>query len=209
MEKPAETQYPVHELIERRWSPLAFSAQAVEPEKLCSLLEAARWAASSYNGQPWSFIISTKENEREHARLLGCLVEGNRQWARHAPVLMLSIAKLDFDANNQPNRHAFHDVGQAVSSLALEATAQGLFIHQMAGMDVAKAREEFSIPEGYEPVAAIALGYAGDHESLPENLRAREESPRVRRAQKDFVFTGKWGQTSPPLWDEADGENDR
>lgn len=197
MEKSAETQYPVHELIEKRWSPLAFSARAVEPEKLRSVLEAARWAASSYNQQPWSFIIATKDNEREHERLLGCIVEGNRVWARNAPVLMLSVANLNFDLDSRPNRHAFHDVGQAVSSLALEATAQGLVVHQMAGFDVSKAREEFSIPEGYEPVAAIALGYAGDHESLPEGLRAREESPRERREQRDFVFTGKWGQTSP------------
>ncbi len=209
MEKIAETQYPIHELIKNRWSPLAFSAQSVEPEKLRSLLEAARWAASSYNQQPWSFIIATKENEREHERLLGCIVEGNREWARLAPVLMLSVARLDFDFDNKPNRHAFHDVGQAASSLALEATAQGLVIHQMAGFDVAKAREEFSIPEGYEPVAAIALGYAGNHEGLPEGLRAREESPRVRREQKDFVFAGKWGQTSPLVLNEARGKNDQ
>ena len=198
-EKPAETQYPIHDLIKRRWSPRAFSAQAVEREKLLSLLEAARWAASCFNEQPWSFIVATKESEEEYERLLGCLVESNARWARQAPVLMLSVAKLNFERNAKPNRHAFHDVGQAAASLTLQATALGLVVHQMAGFDVAKAREQFNIPEGYEPVAAIAVGYQGDAGSLPEDLREKEVAPRTRRPLESFVYTGTWGQTSPFL----------
>jgi nitroreductase len=192
-----ESTTPLHDLIKTRRSPLAFSGQPIEPEKLRSLLEAARWAASSYNQQPWHFIVATKEQAGEFERLLGCLVPGNAQWAKDAPALMLSVAKLTFDANGAPNRHALHDVGQATANLAIQATALGLAIHQMGGFDAARAREEFSIPEGYEPVAAIAVGYPGDPESLPESLRAREGARRTRRELGEFVFTGTWGQTSP------------
>ncbi|HEX8491491.1 MAG TPA: nitroreductase family protein [Pyrinomonadaceae bacterium] len=199
IDKPAENQHPIHDLIKRRWSPRAFSAQPVETEKLLSLLEAARWAASCFNEQPWSFIVATKESEEEYERLLGCLVESNARWAQYAPVLMLSVAKLNFERNAKPNRHAFHDVGQAAASLTLQATALGLVVHQMAGFDIAKARERFSIPEGYEAVAAIAVGYQNEADSLPEDLREKEEAPRTRRPLDSFVFTGTWGETSPFL----------
>jgi nitroreductase len=162
-----------------------------------SLLEAARWAASSYNEQPWHFIVATKEDPAEFERLLGCLVPGNAQWAKDAPVLMLSVAKLRYDADGTPNRHAFHDVGQATANLVLQATSLGLAAHQMGGLDAARAREEFSIPEGYEPVVAIAVGYPGDPDRLPDGLRARERAPRTRRELAEFVFAGRWGRTSP------------
>lgn len=197
IDKTADTQYPIEDVLQQRWSPLAFSEQLVEPEKLGSVLEAARWAASSYNEQPWSFIVATKENQAEFDRLLGCLAEGNQLWARHAPVLMISVAKLYFERNGVENRHAFHDVGAAAATLAIQATALGLFIHQMAGFDVEKARELFNIPEGYEPVAAIALGYRADPQTLPEKYRQRELTPRTRKTLEQFVFTGSWGQASP------------
>src|SRR6266702_6198279 len=126
MEKLAETQYPIHDLLRRRWSPRAFSDRRVEPDKLRSLWEAARWAASSFNEQPWSFIVATRQKQEEHARLLSCLVEKNQQWARLAPVLMVSVAKLKFEKTGKPNRHAFHDVGLAMGNLLVEATALGL-----------------------------------------------------------------------------------
>jgi len=198
-EKIAETQYPIHDLLKQRWSPLAFSERMVEPEKLGSLLEAARWAASSYNEQPWSFIVATKENLGEFVRLLSCLAEGNQVWAKNAPVLMISVAKLHFEKNGNENRHAFHDVGQAVSNLALQATALELYIHQMAGFDVQKVRELYGIPDGYEPVAAIALGYGADSQTLPENLQQREGAPRVRKPLESFAFKGSWGQELPIL----------
>lgn len=153
-------------------------------------------AASSFNEQPWSFIVTTRSEPEEFARLLKCLVEGNRLWARRAPVLLLAVAKLHFDLDDRPNRHAFHDVGQAVANLVIQATALGLSVHQMAGFDVAQAREEFSIPDSHEPVAVIAVGYRGDPDSLPDQLRERELAGRRRKALDTFVFSGSWGQPS-------------
>ncbi len=196
-DKLADAQYPINDLLRQRWSPLAFADKLVEPEKLRSVLEAARWAASSYNEQPWSFIIATKENPADFERLLGCLAEGNQEWAKNAPVLMISVAKLYFERNGVENRHAFHDVGAAAADLSLQATAQGLFIHQMAGFDVQLTRQTYNIPEGYEPVAAIALGYLGDAQTLSERLQQREIAPRQRKPLEDFVFSGSWNQTSP------------
>lgn len=191
------TETPVHELILERRSTLAFAGRPVSSEDLRSLFEAARWAASSYNQQPWHFIVAAKENPGEYERLLGCIVPANAEWARRAPVLMLSVAKLAFDANGAPNRHALHDVGQAVANLSLQAAALGLSVHQMGGFDAAKARAEFHIPEGYEPVAALAVGYPGDPEELPGGLRARERAPRTRRELSEFVFAGAWGEAAP------------
>src|SRR5918996_1420772 len=151
MEKLANTTYPIEELLKRRWSPRAFAERPVAPEKLLSLWEAARWAASTANQQPWYFIVATKEHEAEHARLLSCLRENNQQWASRAPVLMVSVAKLTFDANGQPNRHAFHDVGLAVANLITQATALGLYVHQMAGIYPDRVRELYSVPDDFEP----------------------------------------------------------
>src|SRR5437773_7104505 len=162
MEKPAPNNYPIEELIRRRWSPRAFSDQPVEAEKLRSLFEAARWAPSSFNEQPWSFILATKQKPEEHALLLSCLAEKNQQWAQQAPVLMVSVAKLNFDKTGKPNRHAFHDVGLAVGNMLVEATALGLFGHQMAGFSPEKVREIYGVPNDYEPVAGIAVGYPAE-----------------------------------------------
>lgn len=196
-DKLADSQHSINDLIQQRWSPLAFADKMVEPKKLSSVLEAARWAASSYNEQPWSFIIATKENSTEFERLLGCLAQGNQEWAKNAPVLMISVAKLYFERNGVENRHAFHDVGAAVANLALQATTYGLFVHQMAGFDVPLTRQTYNIPEGYEPVEAIALGYLGDVQTLSEKLQQRELAPRQRKPLEDFVFSGSWSQTSP------------
>lgn len=197
MNKPAETNYPIHELLRQRWSPRSFSDRMVEPEKLRSLLEASRWAPSSFNEQPWNFIMATKEDRTEYDRLLSCLTETNILWAQKAPVLMVSVAKLYFTETGKPNRHAFHDVGLASENLAIQATSMDLFVHMMAGFYPDKVRELFKIPEGYEPVAAITLGYPGDPQTLPERLRERELTPRRRKLLQEFVFTGQWGKTPP------------
>jgi nitroreductase len=197
MEKPADVTYPIEELLKRRWSPRAFADRPVEPEKLLSLWEAARWAASTANQQPGSFIIATKQDEAEYARLLSCLRENNQQWAMRAPVLMVSVAKLTFDANGQPNRHAFHDVGLAVANLIVQATALGLSVHQMAGIYPDRVRELYGVPDGFEPVAGVVLGYVGDPAILPEDLQQRELAPRVRKPLESFVFHGAWGKTTP------------
>jgi nitroreductase len=195
MEKPADTQHPIHDLIKRRWSPRAFSDQQIEAEKLHMLLEAARWAPSSNNEQPWRFIVANKDHETEWNRLLACLVEGNRKWAYRAPVLILSVASLNFQDDSTPNRHALHDTGMAVENLLLQATALGLATHQMAGFDVEKARADLKIPSGYEPVAMIAVGYPGDLAFLPDRLRERELQPRSRQPISEWTFSGQWGES--------------
>ncbi|MBA2253163.1 MAG: nitroreductase family protein [Nitrospirales bacterium] len=197
MEKPAETQYPIHELLQRRWSPRAFSDQSVSPEHVRSLLEAARWAPSSNNEQPWTFLVATKQDQADYERLLSCLRNTNQLWARLAPVLAMSIAKLVFTDDGEPNRHAFHDVGLAVENLVVQATALGLMVHQMAGIYPDKVRELYGIPGEYEVVAAIAIGYPDDPEILPEKFRQRELAKRFRKPIADFTFAGHWGRPSP------------
>jgi nitroreductase len=197
-QKLAETQYPVHDFIRSRWSPRAFSDRAVEPEKLLSLLEAARWAPSSYNHQPWSFIVATKDDATEYNRLLSTLVEFNQGWAKNAPVLILTVAKIRTD-DGKTNRHAFHDVGLALENLILQATSLGLFAHQIGGFNPETAREIYQIPEGYEPATVVTVGYPGDLQNLPDGLRDRELAPRTRKPLTEFVFTEKWGHTSPLL----------
>ncbi len=199
MDKTANTRYPIHDLLARRWSPRAFSSRKVEADALCRLLEAARWAPSCFNEQPWSFFVASKDQPQQFQQLLDCLVEGNRAWAKNAPVLMLSVAKLQFERNGKPNRHAYHDVGLAMGNLLAEATDLGLAVHQMAGFDVEKARAAFAIPEGQDPVAMIAVGYQGDTDSLPEDLRGREKAERQRKNLEQFVFTGRWGETASLL----------
>jgi nitroreductase len=197
MEKLAPVDHPIEEILKRRWSPRAFSDRMVEREKLQSLFEAARWAASSFNEQPWSFIVTTKEKPEQHAALVGCLTEKNQQWAQRAPVLMVSVAKLNFEKNGKPNRHAFHDVGMAVANMIVQATAVGLYVHQMAGFSVERVREIYGVPEGFEPVAAIAVGYPDDPDVLPVTFREQEVGPRQRKPIDRFVFEAKWGETSP------------
>jgi nitroreductase len=195
MKKIAQTQYPIHELIANRWSPVAFDSRMVEPEKIGSLLEAARWAGSCFNEQPWFFMLATKDNPEEYQKLLSCIVEANQKWAKNAPVLMISVAKLYFERNHKPNRHAFHDVGLAVGNLTLQAEALGLHVHQMGGFDVDRAREVYHLPPRFEPVTAIAFGYPGDVKQLETELQQRELSPRQRKSLDDFVFQSSWGNS--------------
>ncbi len=193
---PAPTETPIHEILTHRWSPRAFDERPVEAEKLRALFEAARWSASSYNAQPWYFIVATKDDPANFKKVLDCFVEFNQGWAKSAPVVAISVAGMTFQHNGQPNRHSFHDVGQAAATMALQATALGLQVHQMAGILPDKAREVFHIPEGYEAVAGIALGYTGDAAALPDQLRERELAPRQRKPASSFVFTGEWGKSS-------------
>jgi nitroreductase len=197
MHKPAATQYPVHELIRERWSPRAFSEEPVSPEILQSLFEAARWAPSSNNEQPWAFLVGTKGDGDTFKRILGTLVEFNQAWAKHAAVLAIAVSELAFVKNGHSNRNAFYDTGAAVSQLTAEATSRGLFVHQMAGFDPQKATETFAIPNGWEPIAALAIGYAGDPQTLPDVLRERELAPRTRKPLHEFVMSGQWGLAAP------------
>jgi nitroreductase len=197
MNMQAIADHPVHELIARRWSPYAFADRAVSDDDLRSLFEAARWAASSYNEQPWSYIVATKADRNVLERLLSCLVEGNRAWASVAPVLALGCTSLRFARNGQPNAAALHDLGLASGNLCLEATARGLSVHQMIGILPDKARELYRIPEGVEAVTGLAIGYAADPNSLPEKFRERDLKRRSRKPLAEFVFGGEWGAASP------------
>ncbi|MGZ4909422.1 MAG: nitroreductase family protein [Halobacteriota archaeon] len=196
MEKPADNMYPIHDLMKRRWSPRAFAKRPVEHGKLRSMFEAARWAPSAFNAQPWSFIVATKEDLNVYNRLLHCMPAANQRWARRAPVLLLSITNLCHPDTGKPDRFARYDLGLAVENLVLQATALGLFCHQTDGLNVEKARTEFNIPEGSEPVDVIAVGYVGNLDTLPDNLREQELGQRVRKPLKDFVFSGRWGKVS-------------
>jgi nitroreductase len=198
MHPPHDTAYPINYLLRQRWSPRAFANRRVEPEKLRSVLEAARWAPSSSNGQPWNFIVATKDDPAEFDRMLGCLVEGNQVWARSAPVLMVSVASSVFAHNGKPNRHAFYDTGAAAAMLSVEATSLGLHVHQMAGFLPDKVREVYGVPATAEPASAIALGYLGDPSALSEELRKRELTPGQRKPMSEFVFSSGWGKR--PEW---------
>jgi len=194
--KVAETVYPVHDLVKTRWSPRAFADRPVESEKLQSILEAARWAASSSNLQPWAFIIARQDEETEaHARMINCLMEGNVPWASKAPVLGITVANI-YRKPEVRNRHAYHDVGLATQNLTLQATALGLYLHLMGGFSPDSARSSFAIPPEFEPVAMFALGYLGDPSGLPEHHQEGEKAVRTRRALHEFVFSNRWGEAT-------------
>jgi nitroreductase len=203
-EKKASTEYPIHKLLTERWSPYAFDARPVSSADLGSLFEAVRWSASSYNEQPWNYIVATKENPDHFQQVLSCLVEGNQIWAKNAPVLALAIARLKFALNNKDNPAAIHDLGLASGNLSVEATARGICVHQMIGILPDKARDLFEIPEGYEALTALAIGYRGDPMTLPDPLKERDLTPRQRKPLSQFVFSDKWGESF--ALDESSGD---
>ncbi|MCA9665155.1 MAG: nitroreductase family protein [Myxococcales bacterium] len=193
--KAARTSAPVHPLIAGRWSPRGFdSERALDDETIRSLLEAARWAASSRNEQPWRFIVGRRGAGQAHARVLETLDQSNAQWAQQAPLLLVSVAKRGWSRDGSPNRHALHDVGLAVAQLTLQATALGLGAHQMAGFSPRRARELFAVPEDFEPVAVIAIGYRAALEALDDDLRQRELAQRTRKPLSELAFADRWGE---------------
>ena len=196
MQNPAPTAVPIHDVLKHRWSPRAFGDKDVAPDVLRSLFEAARWAPSSSNMQPWAYIVATRDDKDNYAKILSTLVEFNQGWAKNAAVLVLSVAQTKSPKDGSPNRWAYHDVGSASAQLTFEANGRGLLVHQMAGLDPNKAREVFAIPPDWEVVAALAIGYPGDPQSLPDQLRERELAPRSRKSLSEFVMTGHWGDTA-------------
>ncbi len=182
--KPANSDFPILPVIANRWSPVSFSGQPVEQEKIDSLIEAARWSPSSYNEQPWQYIIGIKGDEH-HQKLADALNEGN-SWAKKAPILMCSVAKSFFDHKHKPNRHYMHDTGMATMSLVLQATEIDLATHQMAGFDLDKIKEEFNLGEGFEPASMIAIGYPG--EPANEAMKEKEAAPRQRKGHTDLIW---------------------
>jgi nitroreductase len=195
MRKPAPTDAGVHELIRERWSPRAMSDAPIAAGDLVLLLEAAQWAPSSNNEQPWRFVVADRyRNPEMHARVVSTLAQGNVAWAQRAPVLIVAVAKTAYIRNDAPNRHAFYDTGAAVVQLALQATSLGLCVHQMGGFSPEQARSALRIPEGYEPVVVVAAGHPGDAAELSDELRARELAPRQRRPLRESVYDGVWGE---------------
>ncbi len=194
MNKSADSKYPLAPLIRDRWSPVCLSSRTIPADILVSLFEAARWAPSSYNEQPWSFCLATQDQPAEFAAILGCLAEANQEWAKNAYGLMISVAKLAFDRNGKPNRHAYHDVGLATQNLFLQALSHGVYCHPMAGFDLEMARQRLSIPASHEAVAAIAIGYpADDLSKFPTGLQQRDAGARVRKPLSAVVYSGKFG----------------
>jgi nitroreductase len=195
-QKHADADHDILDLFETRWSPRAFADRPVEPEKIQRMLEAARWTMSSYNEQPWRYVVATKDDEAAYNELLSCLNEFNQSWARNAPVLMMSFFRTAFSRNDKPNRCAPHDVGAASAALTFQATAMDLYVHQMAGILPEVARETYDVPDVFDPMAGIAVGYLGSPEMLSEDRRNQETAARSRKSLSEFVFSRTWGEAS-------------
>lgn len=190
--KRARPDHPIQDVVAHRWSPYGYDPRPVPAADLRSLFEAARWAPSAFNEQPWRYIVAVREDETAFATLLDCLVDANREWARHASALAVGVAALTYARNGNPNGTALHDLGLAAAALSTEATARGLVVHQMGGIRPDRVREIYGVPEGFKPLTALAIGYAADPATLPAELRERDTAPRSRRPQAEFVFAGAW-----------------
>ena len=182
----------INSLIKKRFSPLAFSSKQIEDEKMELLFEAARWASSSYNEQPWRFIYAKREDELEFNNVLNCIIEFNQEWAKNAGALILVSTKTTFTMNNSDNRHAFYDAGAAVTNLCLQASDLDLYVRQMAGFNAEKAQADLNVPEEFECAVMLAVGYLGDNKDLSEELLSRAEAPRVRKSLDEIRNRNNW-----------------
>lgn len=194
MHKPAVTQEPIHDIIANRWSGRGYDAnKAVSKAQIISMLEAARWAPSCYGDQPWRFIVWDKNQDAAAwQKAFDCIMPGNQTWAKNAPVLILICADTLFNHNQKPNRWGGYDTGAAALSLSLQATSLGLMTHQMGGYDGDKARTAFNIPEQYQTMAMLSVGYAADLDSLDDELKEREQAPRQRRDLGELFYSNTW-----------------
>ncbi len=192
IENKAKTDFPIHQLIAKRWSARAFSTRPVERPKLLTVLEAARWAPSSRNEQPWRYIVFTNDNPQTLKKAQSVLKEIN-DYAKRAPILICAITKRTYSDNGNPNRLYFHDLGAANENMFLEAFNQGLIMHEMGGFDVQKAREVFNVPPDYEIGIMIAIGYQDTYHVLPERLKEKAFTPRPRKPLSEIVFIEEIG----------------
>lgn len=197
MEKPAITTIDIHPLLKRRWSPRSFTDQMIDNETLKRIFEAARWAPSSSNEQPWRFVIGKKGSPTWDS-IFDTLVDFNQKWARLAPVLGISIGKTQSAKNDKPNKVFKYDVGQSLAYITFQAMHEGIFVHQMGGFDASKAATLFNVPEGFEPVTAFAMGYKGDPSLLESNFEEMEKAERSRISLEEMVFDDSFGH--PPQW---------
>lgn len=184
--KAARTEYAVADVIKNRWSPRSFSPKEIEKKYFAAILEAASWAPSAMNEQPWGYVAAMKQNEEGFDKLLKLVVPGNALWAKNAAALVLSYAKLTY-ANGAENVSALHDTGMANQNLLTQALTLDIYGHVMGGFDKKKAAEEFGLTEDYAPVCIIALGYPDDPEKLEEPFRTRETAARTRKSLDNFV----------------------
>jgi nitroreductase len=182
------------DVLSKRWSPRAFEPRAVEADKLSTLFEAARWAPSCYNDQPWSFLITRRDSDAAYEQLLATLMTANQAWAASAPVLVLNTVRKNFLHNGKPNRWAYYDLGLAVGNLLSEATHLGLLVHQMAGFDAELAHRSLGLPDDHEAVAVMAIGYLGDPALLPVGVEEKSPALRERKALAEFAYAGQWQQ---------------
>jgi nitroreductase len=209
LEKPKSATNPmptnpvqrnVIDSVAQRYSPYRFEDRSVEDDMILRCLEAARWASSSFNDQPWSWIIAKREDKTEFDKIVSCLLEANQGWASQAGVLLLSVSRRHFRRNGNPNRVALHDLGQAAAFMSLQAADLGLQVHQMAGINPGKTRQTYGIPEDHDPQTAIAIGYPDRSEPTDETekkLAEREVGARQRLPLSEQVFSGTWGKASP------------
>ncbi|MBC8366616.1 nitroreductase family protein [bacterium] len=197
--KKPDLENPVQDFVANRWSPVSFDGRSIERGELLSIFEAARWAPSAFNEQPWRYIVASREDGEPFEAILSCLVDANQTWARHAGAIALGVTALSFERNSKPNTYARHDLGLASGQLCAEAAARGVQVHQMAGILPDRARELYGIPENFEAVTALALGYPGENLELDEGIRARDGQARSRRPMAAILF-GK-------SWDEPFGQN--
>ncbi len=194
MNRTAPTDYPIHDLLRQRWSPYAFNPnRSVSDDDLRALFEAARWTMSSYNAQPWRYIVGVRERSPAvWDQVFSILVEGNQPWAKNAPVLALGLVEHNFEHNGKANKAAIHDLGAASASLTFEATARGLCVHQMIGIEPDKAREVFDISGSLEPFTGLAIGYAGDPSAVSEEYAKRDTRERQRKSLNDLIIHGEF-----------------
>jgi nitroreductase len=195
MEKPAITNMTLNPLLKKRWSPRSFIDKPVDNQTLQRLFEAARWAPSSSNEQPWRFIVG-KKGTKTWDKIWETLVDFNQKWAKLAPVLVLSVGKKTSSKSNKPNTVYKYDVGQSVAYITFQAMHEGLYVHQMGGFDASSAAKFFTIPNDYEVITAFAIGYKGAPELLEDNFRDMEKTARTRIALDEMVFTSQFGETS-------------
>ncbi|MCD4735357.1 MAG: nitroreductase family protein [Bacteroidales bacterium] len=192
MKKTAKTNYDIHPILKKRWSPRAFLDKEIQPEIIKRVLEAARWSPSASNEQPWSYIVGFRA-DMTYSRIYDSLVEFNQLWAKFAPVLFLSLAN-KHNHKFRDNDYYLYDVGQSVAHLTFQAMHEGLYVHQMGGFDDVIIKQGFNIPEYFIPVTVVAIGYIGDPEILHPNLKKLEEAERERKRVADFVFGDDFGK---------------
>ncbi|MEM7304262.1 MAG: nitroreductase family protein [Pseudomonadota bacterium] len=199
MIKKANTDHPVHEIIQHRWSPYRFSDRSITSQDLHALFEAARWAPSSYNEQPWRYIMASKDQPEEFNTIIACLEESNQVWAKNASALVLGFARTTFERNGKLNKAAFHDLGAAASYMSFEATSRGIAIHQIIGLLPEVVKEKYEFPKEFEVLTALAIGYADLSPGDDGVHSERDNTARSRKKISDFVFHKTWGSAMVAL----------